>query len=254
MKSRFFLEAHKIWTEVSGTNEVENLASSIDLHKKLLNIFQAGDYYYFIFNIRQGNFEFVSPEIGKILGLDPKTITAREHLANMHPEDMPYFLNFENKGLEFFRSIPVEKIPKYKIRYDFRLSKPDGTYIRLLHQMVFIQHDKDGNLLRSLGVHTDITDLKPSGRPMLSFIGLEGEPSFVNVAVEEKFKPVKSLLSDRETDVLLLLSNGLSSQQIADRLNISIHTVNTHRKNILRKTDSESTYETISKSIAAGWI
>ena len=47
-------------------------------------------------------------------------------------------------------------------------------------------------------------------------------------------------LSDRETEVLVLVAQGLSSKAIADQLNISIHTVNTHRKNITRKTGIKS--------------
>lgn len=47
-------------------------------------------------------------------------------------------------------------------------------------------------------------------------------------------------LSDRERDVLVLVAQGKSSKEIADLLNISIHTVNTHRKNITRKTGIKS--------------
>ena len=43
-------------------------------------------------------------------------------------------------------------------------------------------------------------------------------------------------LSDRESEVLVLVAQGCSSKEIADRLCISVHTVNTHRKNITRKT------------------
>jgi DNA-binding NarL/FixJ family response regulator len=42
-------------------------------------------------------------------------------------------------------------------------------------------------------------------------------------------------LTERETDVLKWLAKGLSNKEIADKLNISIHTVNTHRKNIMCK-------------------
>ncbi len=47
-------------------------------------------------------------------------------------------------------------------------------------------------------------------------------------------------LSDRETDVLIELSKGLMNKEIATKLNISIHTVITHRKNIIRKTGIKS--------------
>jgi DNA-binding CsgD family transcriptional regulator len=50
----------------------------------------------------------------------------------------------------------------------------------------------------------------------------------------------EQVLSDRETDVLSLLVKGLSNKEIADRLNISIHTVVSHRKNIGDKTGIKS--------------
>ena len=47
-------------------------------------------------------------------------------------------------------------------------------------------------------------------------------------------------LSDREQDVLELVAQGLSSKEVASRLNISVNTVNTHRKSITRKTGIKS--------------
>ena len=47
-------------------------------------------------------------------------------------------------------------------------------------------------------------------------------------------------LSNRETDVLKLLAKGLANKEIADKLNISTHTVITHRKNISQKTGIKS--------------
>lgn len=47
-------------------------------------------------------------------------------------------------------------------------------------------------------------------------------------------------LSERETDVLKLLVTGLANKEIADKLNISPHTVITHRKNISQKTGIKS--------------
>lgn len=47
-------------------------------------------------------------------------------------------------------------------------------------------------------------------------------------------------LSERETDVLKLIVTGLSNREIAEKLNISTHTVITHRKNISQKTGIKS--------------
>lgn len=47
-------------------------------------------------------------------------------------------------------------------------------------------------------------------------------------------------LTVRETEVLALIAEGLTDQEIADRLLISIETVKTYVKKILRKTDARS--------------
>ncbi len=47
-------------------------------------------------------------------------------------------------------------------------------------------------------------------------------------------------LSEREIEVLHFIAKGLSNKETADKLNISIHTVNTHRKNIMEKTGIRS--------------
>lgn len=232
---------------------MEQSGFDLEKHRKLLSMFQVGDYYYFIFNIKNGDFDYLSPSVKDVLGFD-ETVSTREHLSHLHPEDQPIFLNFEKTADTFFRQLPVDKILKYKIRYDFRIRNSSGKYIRILHQMVMVEHDEHGNLFRSLGIHTDITHFKESGKPMLSFIGLEGEPSFVNVEPENVFKPTRSLFTSRESDIVRRLVAGQPSRQIADVLYISKATVDTHRKNILRKADCETTYELISKAVNEGWV
>ena len=46
--------------------------------------------------------------------------------------------------------------------------------------------------------------------------------------------------SNRETDVLICVAKGMTNKDISDMLNISVHTVITHRKNIVKKTGIKS--------------
>ena len=64
----------------------------------------------------------------------------------------------------------------------------------------------------------------------------------VNKYVESENKSIESarVLSEREVDVLKLLIKGNSNKEIADKLNISTHTVISHRKNISVKTGIKS--------------
>lgn len=52
--------------------------------------------------------------------------------------------------------------------------------------------------------------------------------------------PALKDLSEREYEVLKLIGKGCTSKEISEKLFISIHTVNSHRKNLLRKLDMKS--------------
>ena len=54
-----------------------------------------------------------------------------------------------------------------------------------------------------------------------------------------------TLLTPREREVLALAKQGMFSKEISEKLNISIHTVNRHRQNILEKLQVDSMIEAI---------
>ena len=67
-------------------------------------------------------------------------------------------------------------------------------------------------------------------------------------------KKVKNELSSRETEVLKLIAEGFSKKEIADKLTISINTVNIHRKNIMGKLDIHNAVELTKYAIKEGFI
>ena len=135
-----------------------------------------------------------------------------------------------------------------------RYKKSNGEYARILYQGIMIEHDDNGRLLRSMGIHTDITYLKQEGKPGLSFIGIDGEPSYVDVGAENIFLESTEELTRREKEVLKLLIEGKLSKEIGSILHISKQTFDTHRKNMLHKNNLSSTGELVGKAIRYGWI
>jgi DNA-binding NarL/FixJ family response regulator len=65
---------------------------------------------------------------------------------------------------------------------------------------------------------------------------------------------LKTHLTDRELQVLSLIARGLSSQQIALKLEISFETVKVHRRNMLKKARTHNTFELIRMAIQRRWI
>lgn len=61
-------------------------------------------------------------------------------------------------------------------------------------------------------------------------------------------------ISRREKEVLQLIADGLTNNEIAEKLFISIPTVNTHRKSLLEKLEAKNTALLISKATKIGLI
>ena len=63
---------------------------------------------------------------------------------------------------------------------------------------------------------------------------------------------IKGQITKREIEILDLLSRGRSSNDIAEALFISKNTVNFHRRQLLRKTNSKNIAELIGKAYRLG--
>ena len=105
------------------------------------------------------------------------------------------------------------------------VSCDDRLRVRLLNYIFALQSDLDS--------HTAIEDniLVPMVRLIenpLSHARTEKQDAATGEERDE--------LSDREIEILVSVAQGLLNKEIADRHNISINTVITHRKNITRKT------------------
>lgn len=77
------------------------------------------------------------------------------------------------------------------------------------------------------------------------------------VMAPEEPKPEDCLateLSPRENEVLQLITKGFKTSDIADHLNVSIHTINSHRKNILKKLNLKSPAELIVFAMESGLV
>ncbi len=63
-----------------------------------------------------------------------------------------------------------------------------------------------------------------------------------------------SCLSDRETEIMILLAEGMSNKEIADKLFISPRTIDTHKANIMAKLNLNSMVELVKYAIKQGYI
>lgn len=81
----------------------------------------------------------------------------------------------------------------------------------------------------------------------------------LDILVEQQFPKVTMntetlVLTPREMEILKLIATGNSTQQIADDLYLSPHTVHTHRKSIIKKLNIKSPTEFVIHAIDLGII
>jgi ATP/maltotriose-dependent transcriptional regulator MalT len=79
---------------------------------------------------------------------------------------------------------------------------------------------------------------------------VEGHP--ISHAVHKEFVPpaTGTALSNRELDVLELLTERLSNKEIADRLSVSSETVKKHMRNLYQKLEVHGRREAVAKGVA----
>ncbi|UTW60974.1 response regulator transcription factor [bacterium SCSIO 12741] len=90
---------------------------------------------------------------------------------------------------------------------------------------------------------------------------LDGEKFFCNKVLNEIVdrSPASescdpTSLTKRELEIIQLICDGLKTVQIAEQLNLSVHTVNTHRKNIMNKLQFKTPAELIRYAYTASII
>ena len=243
METSFYQEIQNVWRKISKTDANVDFNFEIALNRKAFDFFNVGNFYFYLFDVGNAKFKYVSPQTAEILGYSSETLNVEFFMSKIHPDDRPTFLNNENQVAVFFKQLPNDKIPKYKVVYDYRVKNSSGVYIRILQQVVTVDYDIDNNILMTLGVHTDISFLKKNNVSSLSFIGLDGEPSFTDVDIFQKYPAAKEVLTKREKEIVSHMIAGETTQQIAKKLFLSKHTVDAHRRNILAKTNTRNTVE-----------
>ncbi len=243
----------KIWERipVAATEQID--ISQKELISHYLDTFQPGPSFYIIFNTRTANMEYVSPEVASVLSYLPDEFALPVLMEGVHPEDIPYYYHYEQCAVRFFSGLSPELFFKYKFSYDYRMLTGKGEYKRILQQVIPAYYFPEGGA-RTIGIFTDIEHLNVQGTPKLSFIGMQGAPSYYNVYKEEEFSPCKKLFTRGEQEILKYMIQGKSSKHIAETLCRSLHTVSTHRKNILRKSDCDTVNELLVKAVREGWI
>jgi DNA-binding CsgD family transcriptional regulator/PAS domain-containing protein len=205
-----------------------------------------GDSAISIFDMNKKEHIFVSDNYSKMLGYDLAEVEAQGNSffdSKVHPED---FLTNMKNGIELIKfafSRSLEERKNYKLISEYRMKNGKGNYIRIIEQQQMLELDKKGNFWVALST-VDISPNQDLNEGVRAQIFNFRTKEIVPFSVTRKDKE-NNLLSKREKQILGLIKNGMLSKEIADKLFISVHTVNTHRQRILEKLNVSNSFEAI---------
>lgn len=233
--------------------------------KKIASLFTPGLSYFYILNIHNLELDYISSDVELLTGLKIEDVTMEKLLGTATPAELEWVQKKEIIVRDFYsRFLTRERKTDYKLVYSYIMKDLDNKKRVMLHQATPLSITENGGLHHVLSIHTDISHLTSKSTPNVSFIDLEGGQSYYNIHPEEGiFDPelanaepssVFQRLTGREQEILDLMAKGLSAKQIAGNLNLSEHTVKTHRRNILKKCKVNNTAELIAESMMTGLI
>ena len=155
----------------------------------------------------------------------------------VHESDVNWLIDTERKAMVYLNQLTQAKKATYKLIYTIRMRNADEQYLLLLHQLTVFDVDVHGHV-NSLLLMCDV--LSESAREATCQRWLMHEDT-QKLYLFGKGK----ILSKCELRIVQLLSEGLSSKQIADLIHVSICTVNNHRKRIQDKMQTHNTAQAV---------
>ena len=190
---------------------------------------QAGSFAVFLSN-RFGHYYYVTEYIEASQEIDIEKL--------VHPDDWEVVRRIDKKVWEFLNTLPEEEKLTYKYIYELRILER-GKYVRMIYQMRILAFKEDNFL--AMGI-IDIAPEQSANTSVRFQIKNCLTDEIVPFAIETA---TDALLTPREREILALAKEGMFSKEISEKLNISIHTVNRHRQNILEKLQVDNMIEAV---------
>lgn len=244
-------QLHSVWEhEMKAVQETELPAKFDEI---VSSIFTAGPSYFYVIDFFDMSVSRMSRGIKNIHGLEPETVMFNDILGLIHPDDLDFVAKMELYILDMIRYKFPDKVLSYKAAYCFRMKTADGSYKLFLHQGLQLTLDDNGGIAKALNIHTDISHITKVNNYKLSIISINGEPSYMDIDI---YSPTEknTVFTKRETEILKLLAEGLTTNQIAHKLHLSFDTVKTHRRNMLAKSGLQTTTQLVKDSVLKGLI
>lgn len=200
------------------------------------------------FDYRNLSLAFFTGNVEKLSGY-PESMFRNKGMETsftmIHPEDRPELFRFQKIVFDAFHSLSITEKHTFDFSYTTRwVHRTTGEVIWMMSKVRPYVIDEAGNFIMDLHIIVQLfTPPKLKGYDWnYSYTKDDGSRIFVSKN-SPKDKAVR--LTGKEREIVDLVLEGMESKKIGEKLNISIFTVATHRKNILRKLGARNVGEMV---------
>jgi DNA-binding CsgD family transcriptional regulator len=183
-------------------------------------------------------------------------------LSRVHPLDISYVTEAIIEGFSQLMGMRDGFSSPVMVRLRYRFLTANDTWLNFLETRYLFSNRNDGmvdQLLCKIELIDEAGEMNilktiSSGhrnRNQMLAAAIRIKSSEQKITETLAFQPT---LTNREKEILQLIGEGLSSKMIADQFEISIHTVETHRKHLLEKLDVRNSMELIKKASKYFWL
>lgn len=169
----------------------------------------------------------------------------------VHEEDSITLIKRWTTSLKLCYSAPPSERKNFKIINDYRIRNKNGDLVRVVDQHQVLELDAQGNIWLSLCLIDISADQNKERGVKSSIVNFKTGELIWEGLGDERVTDVP-VLSTREKEILLLIKEGFLSKEIAKKLFLSVHTVNTHRQRILEKLNVGNSMEAIKYATGVG--
>lgn len=200
------------------------------------------------FDYRNLSLAFFTGNIEELTGYPEAMFRAKgmeTSFTMIHPEDRPELFRFQKIVFDSFHQLTLEEKHTFEFSYTTRwVHRKTNAISWILGKVRPYLIDAAGNFAMDLHIIVQLhTPPKSSGYDW-NYSYLKEDDTRIFVSKNSPNSRVVAL-TKKEKDIVKLILVGKESKEIAEELNISVNTVATHRKNILKKLNARNVGEMV---------
>jgi hypothetical protein len=211
-----------------------NINGEDPIMMKLNQLLEENDQFITVANLAEIKFLYVSEGIRQMIGVEPTMLNPSHFVEVTHPDDLARLGILRAQTFVVEKEVLETNKGSALVSFTLRFRNTAGAYFNCLCQAYFFYSPIPPRGVYLLQV---VSNVESFGVRKRGFHHYKGKDLSHFRFPDQALLDIGPAFSSRELEILKLIESGMSSKEIADKLFLSVHTVNTHRRNILDQCD-----------------